>query len=104
MIGRENIEEKIFQYFEGELSADESLELENFINNNPEYQIDFDSFISAFAWMSRIAMHAEKLDHHPEWRNIYNKVDVNLITHDKNTVTVKDLELAKIMDTFIEKN
>ena len=44
MIGRENIEEKIFQYFEGELSADESLELENFINNNPEYQIDFDAW------------------------------------------------------------
>ena len=44
MIGRENIEEKIFQYFEGELSADESLELEHFINNNPEYQIDFDAW------------------------------------------------------------
>ncbi|MAS52999.1 MAG: hypothetical protein CMD20_07330 [Flavobacteriales bacterium] len=44
MIGRENIEEKIFQYFEGELSADESLELEDFINNNPEYQIDFDAW------------------------------------------------------------
>tara|TARA_E500000178_G_C16909799_1_gene702040 strand:+ start:415 stop:693 length:279 start_codon:yes stop_codon:yes gene_type:complete len=73
-------------------------------NNSVSKRFVFDSFIAAFAWMSRIAMHAEKLDHHPEWRNIYNKVDVNLITHDKNTVTVKDLELAKIMDTFIEKN
>ncbi len=44
MIGRENIEEKIFQYFEGELSADESLELENFIKENPEYQTDFDAW------------------------------------------------------------
>ena len=44
MIGRENIEEKIFQYFEGDLSADESLELENYINNNPEYQIDFEAW------------------------------------------------------------
>ena len=44
MIGRENIEEKIFQYFEGELSANESLELESFIKNNPEYQVDFDAW------------------------------------------------------------
>mgnify|MGYP001170343429 CR=1 FL=1 len=44
MIGRENIEEKIFQYFEGDLPASESLELENFIKNNPEYQIDFDAW------------------------------------------------------------
>ena len=73
-------------------------------NNSVSKSFVFDSFIAAFAWMSRIAMHAEKLDHHPEWKNIYNKVDVNLITHDKNTVTVKDLELAKIMDAFIEKN
>jgi 4a-hydroxytetrahydrobiopterin dehydratase len=58
----------------------------------------FADFATAFAWMSRIALAAEKLDHHPEWFNVYNRVDVTLATHDAGGVTELDVTLAKIMD------
>lgn len=58
----------------------------------------FADFATAFAWMSRIALAAEKLDHHPEWFNVYNRVEVTLATHDAGGVTELDVQLAKIMD------
>jgi 4a-hydroxytetrahydrobiopterin dehydratase len=58
----------------------------------------FKDFNAAFGFMTRIALAAEKLDHHPEWFNVYNRVDVLLATHDADGVTVLDVELAKIMD------
>jgi 4a-hydroxytetrahydrobiopterin dehydratase len=58
----------------------------------------FDDFSAAFGWMSRVALAAEKLDHHPEWFNVYSKVDVLLATHDAGGVTELDVTLAKIMD------
>ncbi len=58
----------------------------------------FIDFNAAFGWMSRVAMLAEKLDHHPEWANIYNRVDVLLSTHDANGVTELDLTMAQFMD------
>jgi 4a-hydroxytetrahydrobiopterin dehydratase len=61
----------------------------------------FESFPEAFGFMAEAALHAEKLDHHPEWTNIYNKVHVALYTHDaKNTVTTKDQELARVLDAI----
>ena len=63
----------------------------------------FKSFISAFSWMTEVALNVELNDHHPEWKNIYNKVEVVLNTHDKKKVTYKDLVLAKIMDEAYEK-
>ena len=63
----------------------------------------FKSFISAFSWMTEVALNVELNDHHPEWKNIYNKVEVVLTTHDKKKVTYKDLVLAKIMDEAFEK-
>ena len=63
----------------------------------------FKSFISAFSWMTEVALNVELNDHHPEWKNIYNKVEVVLTTHDKKKVTNKDLVLAKIMDEAFEK-
>ena len=63
----------------------------------------FKSFISAFSWMTEVALNVELNDHHPEWKNIYNKVEVILTTHDKKKVTHKDLVLAKIMDEAYEK-
>ena len=63
----------------------------------------FKSFISAFSWMTEVALNIELNDHHPEWKNIYNKVEVVLTTHDKKKVTYKDLVLAKIMDEAFEK-
>ncbi|HEX3917743.1 MAG TPA: 4a-hydroxytetrahydrobiopterin dehydratase [Caulobacteraceae bacterium] len=58
----------------------------------------FDDFGAAFGWMTRIALAAEKLDHHPEWFNVYSRVEVLLATHDADGVTELDVKLAKIMD------
>ena len=58
----------------------------------------FADFNAAFGWMTRIALAAEKLDHHPEWFNVYNRVDVILSTHDAEGVTALDVEMANIMD------
>jgi 4a-hydroxytetrahydrobiopterin dehydratase len=59
----------------------------------------FPDFTAAFAWMTRMALTAEKLDHHPEWFNVYNRVDVTLTTHDADGVTELDVRLAKAMDS-----
>jgi 4a-hydroxytetrahydrobiopterin dehydratase len=59
----------------------------------------FADFTVAFAWMTRMALAAEKLDHHPEWFNVYNRVDVTLATHDADGVTELDVRLAKMMDS-----
>jgi len=58
----------------------------------------FRNFNEAFAFMTRSALMAEKLDHHPEWFNIYNRVDVVLATHDAGGVTELDLQMARFMD------
>lgn len=58
----------------------------------------FSDFSAAFGFMTRIAILAEKMDHHPEWFNVYNRVDVTLTTHDANGVTALDVTLAGLMD------
>lgn len=58
----------------------------------------FANFIDAFGWMTRMALWAEKMDHHPEWSNVYKTVEVVLTTHDAGGVTMKDVTLAKKMD------
>lgn len=58
----------------------------------------FKNFRKAFAWMTEMAMWAEKMDHHPEWFNVYNQVEVLLITHDANGLTERDIKLATRMD------
>lgn len=60
----------------------------------------FKDFNAAFGWMSRVAMAAEKLDHHPEWSNVYRTVEVVLATHDAGGLTALDLKLALAMDAF----
>ncbi|WP_112661855.1 4a-hydroxytetrahydrobiopterin dehydratase [Microvirga flavescens] len=60
----------------------------------------FDDFNTAFGWMTRVAMVAEKLNHHPEWTNVYCNVDVTLTTHDAKGLTRRDVELAHHMDQF----
>ena len=63
-----------------------------------KYQfVDFDA---AFAFMTRVALLAAKTDHHPEWFNVYNKLDVTLATHDAGGVTQKDIDLAIAMDGY----
>ncbi|UTW51850.1 4a-hydroxytetrahydrobiopterin dehydratase [bacterium SCSIO 12827] len=58
----------------------------------------FKDFNAAFGFMSRAALKAEKMDHHPEWYNIYNRVEVTLATHDAGGVTQKDIDLAAFMN------
>jgi len=58
----------------------------------------FADFNSAFGFMTRVALKADKMDHHPEWSNVYNRVEIVLTTHDANGVTTKDIELARFMD------
>ena len=58
----------------------------------------FQDFNAAFGWMTRVALAAEKLDHHPEWFNVYSRVEVLLATHDADGVTELDVKLAKLMD------
>lgn len=59
----------------------------------------FKDFNAAFGFMTRVALKADQMDHHPEWSNVYNKVDVVLTTHDANGVTAKDVDLARFMDS-----
>ncbi len=60
----------------------------------------FRNFVEAFGWMTRAALHAEKLNHHPEWANVWNRVDVTLITHDCDGLSDLDIRLAKRMDAL----
>ncbi|PRP86054.1 transcriptional coactivator/pterin dehydratase [Planoprotostelium fungivorum] len=62
----------------------------------------FNDFKEAWAWMNKVADVADKDDHHPEWFNVYNKVDVLLATHTCNGVSDKDIKLAKTMDSFFQ--
>ncbi len=62
----------------------------------------FPDFTTAFGFMTRCAFVAEKLDHHPDWSNVYNKVEVALWTHDAGGLTDRDFELAIAMDGFAE--
>ncbi|MBR7650838.1 4a-hydroxytetrahydrobiopterin dehydratase [Brucella oryzae] len=60
----------------------------------------FKDFNAAFGFMARAALHAEKLDHHPEWFNVYNRVDVTLATHSENGITELDIRLAHKMNAI----
>lgn len=60
----------------------------------------FKDFISAFSFISAIALKAEALQHHPDWENSYNKVDIKLSTHDVGGLSTKDFELASVIDNF----
>ncbi|NMF91461.1 4a-hydroxytetrahydrobiopterin dehydratase [Aromatoleum petrolei] len=60
--------------------------------------IRFKDFNAAFAFMTRVALKAEKMDHHPEWFNVYNRVDLTLSTHDAGGLSERDIELARFID------
>ena len=63
-----------------------------------ERSYKFADFVAAFAFMARVALLAEKADHHPEWSNVWNKVDIRLTTHDAGGLSAKDFALAKAID------
>ena len=66
-------------------------------------KFEFANFNEAFGFMTRAALLAEKMDHHPEWFNVYNKVEVTLATHDAGGVTENDVKLAKAMEAYVSK-
>jgi 4a-hydroxytetrahydrobiopterin dehydratase len=61
----------------------------------------FKDFVEAFGFMTRVAILAEKADHHPEWSNLYNKVEILLTTHDCDGLSTRDVALAEAIDTLI---
>lgn len=67
-------------------------------NKALEKSFRFKDFSEAFAFLTRVAMHAEKVDHHPEFTNVWNRVDFRLTTHDADGVTERDLKLAAAID------
>jgi len=72
-------------------------------NNKLKRVFEFKDFSEAFAFMTRVALIVEKQDHHPWWSNVYNKVEMELNTHDAgDTITEKDRKLAKAIDKLIE--
>ena len=85
-----------------------SHDIEVFLKKHPQWrildrklrrEIKFPDFNAAFAFMSAVALKAEKMDHHPEWTNVYNRVVIDLITHDCDALTEKDLLLAAFIET-----
>ena len=86
-------------------------DLENLTNNGWEKSADggaikktfiFPNFITALGWMVKAGVWAEKLNHHPEWSNVYKTVNVLLTTHDKGSLTILDVKLAQEMDKLYE--
>ena len=70
----------------------------SFVDGKLHRTFSFADFVEAFGFMTRVALIAEKMDHHPEWSNVYNRVVVELTTHDAGGLTELDFELAAAMD------
>lgn len=70
-------------------------------NEKLHKDFQFDDFNQAFGFMTRAAMHIEKMNHHPEWFNVYNKLSVELMTHDAGGITQNDISLAKILNSLV---
>ena len=73
----------------------------DFNDDGIEKTYEFRDFIAAFSFMTRVAIEAEKLEHHPEWSNVYNRVKIRLTTHDAGGLTDLDFKLADIIDKHI---
>lgn len=63
----------------------------------------FDDFVQAFGFMTQVALMAEKANHHPEWTNVYNRVEILLTTHDAGGLSERDIELAEAIDAMVEE-
>ena len=84
-------------------------QLDCFIEKNPSWiiknktikkEFKFTNFIEAFSFMTKVAFLSEKMDHHPNWQNTYNKVIIELTTHDMNGITTNDIKLAKYINNL----
>ena len=63
----------------------------------------FKNFNNALSFMNKVGVRCEEMDHHPKWTNVYNKLDIELFTHDKDGLTIKDFDLALFMDEEFKK-
>ena len=73
-------------------------------NNQLKRSFKFKDFVEAFTFMTKVAFAAEKMGHHPNWSNVYNKVDILLFTHEaENSITEKDVKLSKEIDKIFNK-
>ena len=70
------------------------------VNGKLHKDFVFKDFIEAFGFMSTAALHIEKMNHHPEWFNVYNKIKVDLTTHDAGGITQNDINLARILNSL----
>lgn len=84
-------------------------EIERELQTLPDWQLregklwrrlQFANFVQAFAFMTKVALQAEKMDHHPEWHNVYNTLEIFLTTHDAGGITMRDMKLAKTIDAL----
>jgi len=71
------------------------------VNEKLHKEFQFDNFNQAFGFMTRSAMEIEKMNHHPEWFNVYNKITIELTTHDAGGITKNDVNLAKILNSLV---
>ena len=70
-------------------------------NDKLHKEFQFDNFNQAFGFMTRAAMEIEKMNHHPEWFNVYNRITVDLTTHDADGITNNDVNLARILNSLV---
>ena len=73
----------------------------NVKNDKLHKEFQFDNFNQAFGFMTRVAMEIEKMNHHPEWFNVYNRITVDLTTHDAGGITNNDVNLARILNSLV---
>lgn len=69
-------------------------------NQKLHKDFDFSDFIDAFSFMTKAALNIEKMNHHPEWFNVYNKLSIDLTTHDAGGITDNDIELARMLNSL----
>ncbi len=79
----------------------ESLEGWSYTDNSLQTSFEFENFKEAFTLMTRIAFEAEAQQHHPDWNNVYNQLEISLSTHDAGGVTEKDFKLAKAIEAIV---
>ncbi|MDP8941436.1 MAG: 4a-hydroxytetrahydrobiopterin dehydratase [Thermoproteota archaeon] len=90
--------------------SDEEIKRE--IDKNPDWMVEngkltrtleFDNFVQAFGFMTEVAIEAEKINHHPEWFNVYNRIKIDLVTHDVNGISNYDFKLATIINALYNR-
>ena len=94
---RMNMERLYPEQIEDELKALDGWSLKD---GKLHKDFQFASFNEAFGFMARASMEIEKMNHHPEWFNVYNKLSVDLMTHDAGGITINDIQLAKILNSL----